>query len=113
MGFGMERLPCEAYAANAIFFRLVVVAYNLFVLFKLLALPSSWRRCQVRTVRWRLYQIAGKVTCRARILPATPPDVPSARYSRGRSAGSSRARRLNGSGDDIRDTIAAENDDRV
>lgn len=61
LGFGMERLPCGTFAANAVFFRLGVVAYNLFVLFKLLALPSSWRRCQVRTVRWRLYQFAGKV----------------------------------------------------
>ena len=57
----MERLPCGTFAANAVFFRIGVVAYNLFVLFKLLALPSSWKRCQVRTVRWRLYQLAGKV----------------------------------------------------
>ena len=61
IGFGMERLPCGTFAANAVFFRIGVLAYNLFVLFKLLALPSAWRRCQVRTVRWRLYQMAGKV----------------------------------------------------
>lgn len=61
LGFGMERLPCGTCAANAVFFRLGVVAYNLFVLFKLLALPPTWRRCQIRTVRWRLYQLAGKV----------------------------------------------------
>lgn len=61
LGFGMERLPCGTFAANAVFFRIGVVAYNLFMLFKLLALPSSWSRCQVRTVRWRLYQMAGKV----------------------------------------------------
>ncbi len=60
-GFGMERLPCGTFAANAVFFRIGVLAYNLFVLFKLLALPSAWRRCQVCTVRWRLYQMAGKV----------------------------------------------------
>jgi hypothetical protein len=61
IGFGMERLPCGTFAANAVFFRIGVLAYNLFVLFKLLALPQAWRRCQVRTVRWRLYQMAGKV----------------------------------------------------
>ncbi len=61
MGFGMERLPCGTFAANAVFFRIGVGAYNLFVLFKLLALPSSWSRCQVHTVRWRLYQVAGNV----------------------------------------------------
>ena len=42
-------------------FRIGVLAYNLFVWFKVLALPSAWRQCQVRTVRWRLYQVAGKV----------------------------------------------------
>jgi hypothetical protein len=57
----MERLPCGTFAANAVFFRIGVLAYNLFVLFKLLALPRAWSRCQVRTVRWRLYQMAGKV----------------------------------------------------
>jgi len=61
VGFGMERLPCGTFAANAVFFRIGVLAYNLFVLFKLLALPRAWSRCQVRTVRWRLYQVAGKV----------------------------------------------------
>jgi hypothetical protein len=61
IGFGMERLPCGTFAANAVFFRIGVLAYNLFVLFKLLALPQAWSRCQVRTVRWRLYQMAGKV----------------------------------------------------
>lgn len=61
IGFGMERLPCGTFAANAVFFRIGVLAYNLFVLFKLLALPQAWSRWQVRTVRWRLYQMAGKV----------------------------------------------------
>ncbi len=60
-GFGMERLPCGTFAANAVFFRIGVLAYNLFVLFKVLALPHAWSRCQVRPVRWRLYQMAGKV----------------------------------------------------
>ena len=47
IGFGMERLPCGTFAANAVFFRIGVLAYNLFVLFKLLALPQAWSRCQV------------------------------------------------------------------
>ncbi len=61
LGFGMERLPCGTFAANAVFFRIGVLADNLFVLFKLLALPKAWRQCQVRTIRWRLYQMAGNV----------------------------------------------------
>lgn len=62
IGFGMERMPCGQFSANAVFFRLGVLAYNLFVLFKMTALPEDWRRHQVQTIRWRFYQIAGKVT---------------------------------------------------
>lgn len=62
IGFGMERMPCGQFGANAVFFRLGVLAYNLFVFFKTAVCPADWRRRQVRTVRWCLYQTAGKVT---------------------------------------------------
>jgi len=61
IGFGMERMPCGDFGANAMFFRLGTIAYNLFVLFKASALSSQWRHVQVQTVRWRLYHVAGKV----------------------------------------------------
>jgi hypothetical protein len=61
IGFGMERMPCGQLTANAMFFRIGVLAYNLFRLFTLATLCPSWHRHQVQTVRWRLYQIAGKI----------------------------------------------------
>lgn len=61
IGFGMERMPCGQFGANAVFFGLGVLAYNLFVMFKQDVLPADWRRHQVQTLRWRLYQTAGKV----------------------------------------------------
>ena len=61
IGFGMERMPCGTFEANSVFFRIGVMAYNLFVLFKIMALPSSLRKCQIQTVRWLLYQTAGKI----------------------------------------------------
>jgi len=61
IGFGMERMPCGQFEANAVFFRIGVLAYNLFRLFVLKALDKSWHRRQVQTIRWRLYQIAGKI----------------------------------------------------
>jgi hypothetical protein len=61
LGLGMERMPCGDFWGNAAFFRIGVLAYNLFVMFKLKALPASWSRCQLVTVRWKLYQTAGKV----------------------------------------------------
>lgn len=64
-GFAMERMPCGTLEANAVFFRIGALAYNLFVLFKRLALPASWRKHQVQTLRWRLYHSAGKVVTHA------------------------------------------------
>jgi len=61
IGLGMDRMPCGQFWANAVFFRIGVLAYNLFRLFELVILPEDWRRHQIRTVRWRLYQVAGKV----------------------------------------------------
>jgi len=61
IGFGMERMPCGQFEANAVFFRIGVLAYNIFRLFILRTLATSWHRHQVQTIRWRLYQIAGKI----------------------------------------------------
>jgi hypothetical protein len=64
-GFGMERMPCGTLEANAVFFRIGALAYNLFVLFKRLVLPQRMRPHQVQTLRWRLYQTAGQVVAHA------------------------------------------------
>jgi len=61
IGFGMERMPCGQFAANAAFFRIGVIAHNLFVLFKQAALDTAWQRHKVATVRWRLFHLPGKV----------------------------------------------------
>ncbi|MCH8881977.1 MAG: IS1380 family transposase [SAR324 cluster bacterium] len=61
IGFGMERMPCGGFDANAVFFRIGVLAYNLFAMFKRMVLPIGWRKHQVQTLRWRLYQTAGKI----------------------------------------------------
>lgn len=61
IGFGMERMPCGQFAANAAFFRIGAIAHNLFVLFKHSVLGGDWGRRQVRTVRWRLFHLPGKV----------------------------------------------------
>jgi hypothetical protein len=62
IGFQLEHLPCGQQEANAAYFRIGVLAYNLFVLFKLQVLSPEFRRQQIQTLRWRLYQVAGKVT---------------------------------------------------
>ena len=46
IGFGMERMPCGQFEANAVFFRIGVMAYNTYKLFVLHALDRSWHKHQ-------------------------------------------------------------------
>lgn len=61
IGYGMERMPCGQFEANAVFFRIGVISYNLGKLFLFSTLDHSWHRHQVQTIRWKLYGVAGKV----------------------------------------------------
>ncbi len=61
IGFGMERMPSGDTKANAVFFRIGVLAYNLFLLFRGQILSEDFGRSQIQTVRWQVYQVAGKV----------------------------------------------------
>ena len=61
IGFGMEYMPCGAFQANAAFFAIGVMTYNLYLGFRGVALGKEWQRAQVQTVRWRLFQTAGKI----------------------------------------------------
>lgn len=61
IGFGMESMPCGTFQANAAFFSIGVLAYNLYLGFRGAALGQDWARSQIQTVRWRLFQTAGKI----------------------------------------------------
>ncbi len=37
------------------------LAYNLFLLFRRAILPDTFVRAQIQTIRWQVYQVAGKV----------------------------------------------------
>ena len=60
-GFGLERMPCGEAYANAVFFRIGVLAYNLFIGFKRLACPAAWTSHTIAMVRWKLIQVAGRL----------------------------------------------------
>ena len=60
-GFGMEYMPCGTTKANAVYFRIGVLAYNLFKLFKMAAMPKEWAKHTVQTIRWKFYNTAGKL----------------------------------------------------
>ena len=61
LDFGMERMPCGQFQANALFFAVGVLAYNLFKLFVRTVLPASWRTRRASRLRYALYAVAGKV----------------------------------------------------
>ena len=61
IGFGMEHMPCGTHSANAVFFAIGVLTYNLYFGFRGLALGPACQRAQVQTVRLRLFQTAGRI----------------------------------------------------
>jgi len=61
IGLGMERMPCGQTHANAVFFRIGVIAYNLFIGFKRLSCPESWAKHSIATFRWKMVQVAGRI----------------------------------------------------
>ncbi len=58
--FGGGTLPCSDFHANALYFFLSALAYNLFALMRQL-LPEALAHHRVMTIRWRLYAMAAKV----------------------------------------------------
>ena len=54
IGFGMEYVPCGSFQANAVFFAVGALTYNLYLGFRSQALGSGWERSELQTVRWRL-----------------------------------------------------------
>jgi Transposase DDE domain group 1 len=65
-GFGMEQMPCGEFEANAMYFAIGVLAYNLAQLLKRRVLPESYRTATVATLRWKLYRLAAKLVRHAR-----------------------------------------------
>jgi hypothetical protein len=67
-GFGMDYAPCRSLVADAVYFEIGVLAYNLTAALKRLVLGGDWVRRTMASLRWRLIQIAGKVVRHGRQL---------------------------------------------
>ena len=63
--FAAARLPCGDFDANAAWLMLSSIAYNLFVLMRMV-LPQEWSTARAPTVRLRLYDVAGQLVRHAR-----------------------------------------------
>jgi len=66
-GFNMSYLPTSNFNANSFYFQIGTLAYNLFLLFKQI-LDSNLQKHTVKTIRYKLYNIAGKVISHSRQL---------------------------------------------
>lgn len=67
-GFGMDRLPSGDFCANAIYFGIGVMTYNLFIAQKMLSLPLEWRGKTIKSIRWLLVEVAGKLIEHGRMM---------------------------------------------
>lgn len=60
LDFGGDTLPCSDFHANALYFLIAALSFNLFALMRQL-LPEEIAHHRALTIRWRLYAMAGKV----------------------------------------------------
>jgi hypothetical protein len=60
-GFGMEKLPSGDFGGNALFFGIGIMTYNLFIAQKYLTMPEQWRAKTIKSIRWFLVEVGGKL----------------------------------------------------
>jgi len=60
-GFGLEHAPSKNLKSCDAFFKLGILAYNISVAFKKIIAGGEWINKQIKTIRWQLIFIAGKV----------------------------------------------------
>jgi len=65
-GYALVHILSEHFLANAAFFQLQLLAYNLVEVFKYVHLYRSWWRLRIKQLRFRLINIAGVVVRHAR-----------------------------------------------
>lgn len=64
-GFNLESLPTSDFISNALYFAIGTLAYNLFILFKMI-LDRKLQHHTIKTIRYKIYNIAGKLITHAR-----------------------------------------------
>jgi hypothetical protein len=97
LGFNLAYMPCGEYGANAVWFGIGILAYNVFVASKVFLLPKSWLHKTIGTVRWQLIQIAGRIIAHAGSLVVRICGIPREIYDLYK-IGRKRCRMLHGAG---------------
>ena len=66
--FELRVLPSGDYFVNAIYLRIMTLAYNLFVALKQIALPGEYKKCRLKKIMFHLLRIPAIIICHARRL---------------------------------------------
>jgi hypothetical protein len=67
-GFGLSKLPCREFMANAAYFQMALLSCTVNAAFRYLVLPEGWRHFTIKTLRFKMIRLAGIVSRRARYL---------------------------------------------
>jgi Transposase DDE domain group 1 len=65
-GFGLEKLPTQKFHANWAYLLIGQLAFNLLAWFKRLVLPPAYHQATIKTIRYHLLNLAGKIVHTAR-----------------------------------------------
>ncbi len=80
-GFGMEHMPSGDFGANAVYFGIDVMTYNMFIAQKMLTMPEIWRTKTIKSIRWMLIETAGSLVRESRrIVLKIAADMKKLRY---------------------------------
>lgn len=64
----MEKLPSGDFGGNALYFGIGMLTYNLFIAQKYLTMPRDWRAKTIKSIRWLLVEVGGKLIRHGRTL---------------------------------------------
>jgi Transposase DDE domain group 1 len=65
-GFSLDKFPSKKYHANWAYFLIGQLAFNLVAWFKYLILPEEFLTATIKTLRHRLFNLAGKIVTKSR-----------------------------------------------
>jgi hypothetical protein len=65
-GFSMEQMPSGDFGANALYFGIGIMTYNLFIAQKYFTMPFEWANKTIKSIRWLLIETVGRVIERSR-----------------------------------------------
>jgi len=66
IGFSMEQMPSGDFSANALYFAIGIMTYNLFIAQKHFTMPAEWASKTIKSIRWLLVEAVGRVIERSR-----------------------------------------------